>query len=292
MNIVKRTIGKEGFAVDIVSKMYKAPIRFLEGVIVGLGGILPGISGGTLCAAFGMHKIFSECIARPFSNTKKHFLDLIFFIFGGVLGFVGLASASEALFDRFPAHFICMFAGMLLGTFPSLWKDAGSDGRGRNGIFCLAFSFLFFSALLYLLGKVEMISLTPNAFGFALCGVLWGLSILLPGLSASTAIMFLGLYQPMLEGISKMDFSILLPMAGGGIICFIFVGKAISIGYRKHYEILSHCTLGAVLATTGMLLLSADTIYFWMILLGTALSLPLGLTQKESLRKADFLKCS
>lgn len=34
----------------------KSVMLIIKGVFVGFGAIMPGISGGTLCAAFGMYK--------------------------------------------------------------------------------------------------------------------------------------------------------------------------------------------------------------------------------------------
>ena len=34
---------------------FKGLLWFLEGIIVGFGAIMPGLSGGTLCVAFGMY---------------------------------------------------------------------------------------------------------------------------------------------------------------------------------------------------------------------------------------------
>ena len=37
----------------------------LEGIIVGFGAIMPGISGGTLCVAFGMYKPLMGVLSTP-----------------------------------------------------------------------------------------------------------------------------------------------------------------------------------------------------------------------------------
>ena len=65
---------KGGFMKNtIIQKWQNAPIRFLQGVAVGLGGILPGISGGTLGAAFGIHQMLTECISQPKEKLLLYF---------------------------------------------------------------------------------------------------------------------------------------------------------------------------------------------------------------------------
>ena len=58
-------IGRESLASLLV--------RFAEGLIIGIGGILPGVSGGVLCIVFGLYQPVMEVFAAPVQNLKKHF---------------------------------------------------------------------------------------------------------------------------------------------------------------------------------------------------------------------------
>ena len=44
----------------------------LQGVLVGFGAILPGVSGGTLCVAFGMYKPLISVLSEPGKNLKRY----------------------------------------------------------------------------------------------------------------------------------------------------------------------------------------------------------------------------
>ena len=270
----------------IIQKWQNAPIRFLQGVAVGLGGILPGISGGTLCAAFGIHQMLTECISQPKEKLLLYFRELVFFVLGGAVGFIGLAKGSAVLYGLFPAEFTCAFAGLLLGTYPALWQSAGAQGRSRKGVLTLLTSF-FALSLFFILGNSSLqITLQPNGLGFLICGILWGLGIILPGLSASTAILFIGLYQPMLEGIGELNPAVLLPLGTGAFLCVLFMGKAVALGYQKRYEILSHGVLGAISATTVMLIFSAERMCIEWLSIGFLLTCPKKIKRKPA--KADF----
>ena len=272
----------------IIQKWQNAPIRFLQGVAVGLGGILPGISGGTLCAAFGIHQMLTECISQPKEKFLLYLRELVFFVLGGAVGFIGLAKGSAVLYGLFPSEFTCAFAGLLLGTYPALWQSAGAQSRSKKGLISLLISFFALSLFLILGNSSLQITLQPNGLGFLVCGILWGLGIILPGLSSSTAILFIGLYQPMLEGIGELNPSVLIPLGAGAFLCVLFMGKAVALGYQKHYEILSHGVLGAISATTVMLILSAERLYIIWLAVGFFLSCPKGIKRKPA--NADFQK--
>ena len=51
--------------------------RFLlllsQGVIMGIGAVLPGISGGVLCVIFGIYQPMMETLAHPKKGIKKPF---------------------------------------------------------------------------------------------------------------------------------------------------------------------------------------------------------------------------
>ena len=47
-------------------------LRVIQGVIIGAGAILPGISGGVLCVAFGIYQPMMAVLAKPLKNFPKH----------------------------------------------------------------------------------------------------------------------------------------------------------------------------------------------------------------------------
>ena len=45
-------------------------VKMLQGALIGLGAVLPGISGGVLCVVFGIYKTIMEFLADPFKKLK------------------------------------------------------------------------------------------------------------------------------------------------------------------------------------------------------------------------------
>ena len=108
--------------------VWQAILWIIQGCLVGIGAILPGVSGGTLCYVFGIYDQVLEVLANPIKGIKKHWLMLIFVGIGGALGFVGFAGVTEALLAWNKPVVLCVFVGLILGTVPELWKDSGSQG--------------------------------------------------------------------------------------------------------------------------------------------------------------------
>lgn len=225
-------------------------LLMFKGVLVGFGAIMPGISGGTLCVAFGMYQPIMNLLTHPFEELKKNWLTLLFFILGGGLGFIGLSGLASWLMEKNEGAVVCAFIGFILGTVPELWHDAGKKGRKASSYISMAAGFAILLAILLILKNSASVNLSADVWGFLLCGVLWGLSFVVPGLSSSTLIIFFGLYQQMLDGISKLSLGVVIPLAIGAAACLLILPRGVNAAFGKWYSQLSHAIIGVVLAST------------------------------------------
>ncbi len=237
----------------------KAILWIVQGFIVGLGAILPGISGGTLCYAFGIYDQILEVLSSPFKGIKKHWKMLIFVGVGGGLGFVGFAGITEQLLKWNEAVVLCVFVGLIAGTVPELWHDAGKEKRNKFSILSLVISFIAISAVFYLFKNVLQLTIAPNFVGWLICGVLWGLSFIVPGFSSSTLLLFFGIYEQMSHGISHLDFAVLIPLGCAMLATLLLFSKLMKLVFDKYHSIVSHAVMGFVIATTLMILPSFNT---------------------------------
>jgi len=253
------------------NKLWLCLLWILEGIVVGFGAILPGISGGTLCVAFGMYRPIIEAISDLKNGIKKHGLMLGVFLLGVAVGFVGLSGIAAILLESNTALVTCAFVGFILGTFPELWRDAGARGRGKGCYVSLVACFAVMLAVLVVLKSELSLIIVPDAWGFLLCGLLWGLSFIVPGLSSSSLLLFFGLYQPMLAGISGFDLKVLIPMGLGMLGCVLALSKAVGLAYKKHYSVISHGVLGIVAATAVMIFPLAGSPLEWTVNIFTVL---------------------
>ena len=109
------------------NKLLLCLVWLLEGAVVGFGAILPGISGGTLCVAFGMYRPIIDTLSNLKSGISKHGIMLGIFLLGLAVGFVGLSGIASTLLEKNSVLMTCAFIGFIFGTFPELWRDAGAE---------------------------------------------------------------------------------------------------------------------------------------------------------------------
>lgn len=244
------------------NKIIQAILWIVQGFIVGIGAILPGVSGGTLCYAFGIYDQVLEVLSSPIKGIKKHWFMLIFVGLGAATGFIGFAGVTNWLLSLNEAVVLCVFVGLIAGTLPDIWRDAGKLGRGKGSYIGLAVSFVAISAVFFVFKNIWHISIAPNTVGWLICGVLWGLSFIIPGFSSSTLLLFFGIYEPMSHGISTLDFGVLIPLGVAMLATLLLFSRLMRLVFDKFFSVISHCVIGFVVATTLMILPSFNTAWY------------------------------
>lgn len=228
-------------------------IKVLQGSLIGLGAVLPGISGGVLCVIFGIYKTVMEFLADPFRKFKTHVPKLIPVGIGGVIGFLGIAKVLEFLLEKYPAPSVCLFIGLIGGMLPSLFREAGEQGRNKKSWISMVIAMIFIFALLISL-QILQVQITPNFAWYLFCGFCLALSVIAPGMSFSTLLMPLGLYEPFVGGIGNLDFAVLIPGGIGALATVILFAKAVDTLFEKHYSVAFHAIVGIVIAATIMII--------------------------------------
>ena len=228
-------------------------IKILQGSLIGLGAVLPGISGGVLCVVFGIYKTIMEFLADPFKTFKTHFPRLLPVGLGAVIGFLGIANLLSILLERYPAPSVCLFIGLISGMLPSLFREAGEQGRNRASNISLFVAMIATFALLISL-QIFSVQITPNFVWYLFCGFCLALSVIAPGMSFSTLLMPLGLYEPFVAGIGHMDFAVLVPGGIGALATVVLFSKAVNALFTKHYSVAFHAIVGIVIAATIMII--------------------------------------
>jgi putative membrane protein len=226
------------------------PLRIIQGAIVGGGAILPGVSGGVLCVAFGIYKPLMELLSHPVKSYKKHYRLILPFLIGWILGFCGLARLTELLFSVSSTAAVSIFAGLVAGTLPHLYTEAGDGNVRKTSYVAMTVSAFLMYALLSLLKNGAAAEITPNIGWYILCGIIWGLSLVVPGLSSSSILIFLGLYEPIASGIADLQPDVILPLIGGIVITVVLSAKLVDSLFQKHYQATYFTVLGIVFAST------------------------------------------
>mgnify|MGYP006299086487 CR=1 FL=1 len=229
-------------------------VRLAKGALVGIGAIVPGFSGGVLAVVFGIY----EPLLRFLANLRVKFIqNFLYFLPVGIGGFTGVVAFSAVVdyaFTNHAAQFTWLFIGFITGTFPSLFKTAGKEGRTIPHWFVLFGMAVATFYYMHWMETIQNVALAPNLWTWLLSGALMGLGLVVPGMSPSNFLIYLGLYQPMASGIRQLDFGVIIPIILGVVERILVFAKLIAWLFNRKYALMYHLILGIVVGSTAAII--------------------------------------
>lgn len=224
--------------------------RFVKGMFIGSGFILPGVSGGALAAIFGLYEAIIRFLANIFQDFWKNFLFFLPVGLGALSGIVILSFGVSEVLDKYETIVMWFFVGCIIGMLPSLWQEAGKHGRDKKDIGIMVISAIVGAVILGFGSSIFGGQMTPNFFAWILAGFLIALGILIPGMSPSNFLLYLGLYKAMADGFKSLDFGVIIPIGIGGLLTVILFSKLVEYIFDHHYSPFFHFIFGVVVAST------------------------------------------
>ena len=224
-------------------------LRLFKGAAVGIGGILPGLSGGVLAVIFGLYDKILNFLGNI---TKDFWKNVIYFIpvgIGGVIGIILFSVVVEKAFGNYQAMFTCLFIGFVVGTLPPLFKQAGKQGRQGIDFIILGLSALAIFFLM-ILGGQSLTAVEPSFLAWLFSGALIGLGVIVPGMSPSNFLIYFGLYDKMAAGISSINLGVIIPLTLGLAICVLSLAKVANWAFDQFYSKMYHFILGTVIGSS------------------------------------------
>lgn len=221
----------------------------LKGALIGMGAILPGISGGVLCLVMGIYRPMMALLAHPLREIRKQFWFFLPVMLGFAAGVLGLSRLVEWMFSFSPLCATWLFIGLIIGTLPGLWREAGAQGRPTGSLISGGVAFIIAFGGLLALTLMGSARVEPSTFIWLVCGVLWAVGFLVPGLSPSSLFIFMGVYPVMTAGIADLNMSVILPMGLALAVTVLILSRAVNALFRSRFPYAMHVCLGIAIAS-------------------------------------------
>jgi len=98
--------------------------------------------------------------------------------------------------------------------------------------------------------SIQNMTIAQSFGSWLLSGALIGLGVVVPGMSPSNFLIYLGLYQPMAAGIKTLDLGVIIPLFLGLVACVLIFARLVSWLFDKSYALMYHLILGIVIGST------------------------------------------
>lgn len=229
----------------------------ISGVIIGIGFIIPGVSGGILAVLLGVY----DKIIYSISNFKEDILKNSGFLFvvmtGVLIGSVLFSNVLIYLLETKEFAIKYIFMGLIIGGLPSLVKEIKSHNKERINMKFLLIA-LILSVGLFIIEKSSIIKLDSNnltVWNLIFAGLFYSSGKIIPGISGAALLMLLGIYEYLLGilanplALSFNEIISLLPFFVSFVISAILLVKTINYLLKKHYNKTYSAILGFVLGS-------------------------------------------
>lgn len=253
--------------------------KSIQGFIIGVGAILPGVSGGVMAVSMGLYAGMIEAVSHFFGNPRKHFAFLWPIALGGFAGVWATTGVLRWGLARFEDQLIFLFMGFVAGGIPDLIRE--TKGRGRYKFGYLVAAFMGASAMVgvWLANAAMPAQYTVQGIGPWQAGIAGGImsaGTIIPGISNSFILMYLGWYEPVMSAIHRLDMQILPYLALGFLAVSLGIIKAVNAAFSKHPGYAYSAVTGFTIASMA-LICPTGTQLLWLNLLlmatGAALAL-------------------
>lgn len=209
--------------------------NFFKGIIVGIGGISPGLSGSVLLVILGLYQKTINSISNFFKNPKENLKFLLPLVLGGGLGVILFSKIVNFLLSNFEMYTRFAFLGLILGTIPLFYREVRKEGYDKKYTVYTVISFIFgivlFTCNKNLFTKIE----NPNLFQSVLLGIAVAGSSIVPGVDSAVILSTLGLYELYVDSIANFVIPILIPAGVGLLLGGIIISFVMNKLMKKYY---------------------------------------------------------
>lgn len=227
--------------------------NFCKGFIVGIGKIIPGVSGAILAISMGIYDKCIEYICNFKCNKKESIKYLFPVVIGIILSIIWFSKIISFCLNKF--YFITMmfFVGLIIGGIPAVVKKVG-----MKDYFVVFVSFVFF--FLISIGNISNVYCVKDSFidyiVFFLSGFIEAVGTVVPGISSTALLMIVGTYNNVINAIGNLDnIKILIPFAIGFFVGLLLMVKLINYLFSKCKNKVFAFSLGVLLSSIILLVI-------------------------------------
>lgn len=260
--------------------------KLLQGMVVGIANIIPGVSGGTMMVAMGLYDKLIHAITHLKSDFKESLKLLIPIFLGAAIAIVALSRIFEYLLTNYPIPTNFAFCGLIAGSLPFIFKKV----KGHSVSVGKGICFVIFFAIVILMAVMGETSGNAADVSFGLInvvkllavGVIAAATMVVPGVSGSMMLMLLGYYDTILKTINKfmdalvtfdmqdilVQCCVLIPFGIGVILGIFLIAKLIEFIFSKAEIHAYYAIIGLIVASPIAILLKTDWSHFSVLMLG------------------------
>ncbi len=229
--------------------------NFLYGILIGIGFIMPGVSGGVIATIIGIYDNTIYILNNPFKDIKYTFKFLIPLFIGVITSILLFSKILIFVLNNYKYYTSYAFIGLILGSIPYLFKEVKNREHKNVLLLPLIVSFIFGIILYIISNKLLINNTTITPLKMIIAGFFYATGKIVPGISGSSLLIFLGVYEYLLNIIANpfkiylIDIYNLLPFIISLLISLVIIIKLVNYLIKNHYLITYSFIIGFILSS-------------------------------------------
>lgn len=236
---------------------------FLKGLIIGIGKVLPGISGSLIAISFGLYDKLITIVNEL--KIKQNIAFLLKMCSGIIVGIVFGSKIMSFFLNKYYLYTMSVISGIIIYITFNIYKKE-KPAYKRDWLYVL-FSFMS----IYLLNKINIFNVGINNYVLVIIiGFIDALTMIVPGISGTAIFTMLGVYEFFLSILSNL-FNKYIIFFGIGLIGGIFITtKIVAYFLKKHHKKFYLVILGFSIASlvSVLKLISTNLMSIFLIIIG------------------------
>lgn len=225
----------------------------LQGFIIGIGKIIPGVSGAMFAMMFGVYERALKVISNLKNELKGNFTFISILGCSVLLAIIFGSNIIDKCLDKYYIQTMFLFIGMMIAGIKPLLKNVkGQRLSVKNMVLTISIS-----VILLVISLIDFQngggSIPKNLFSIVMLfvsGFLDAMATIIPGICGTALLMILGYYDTVISSLGDIfNFSnfghnvfVLFPFVTGLIVGVIVVSKFVSYLF-KNYKIEAYYTI-------------------------------------------------
>ena len=226
-------------------------LTIIKGFIIGGSMLIPGVSGGTMAMILKLYRRLITSISSFMKHKKESVLFLLQFCIGAGAAWLILSRPMVALNGAFPKQMACFVVGAIVGGIPVIYRETKET---KFSIWSLVFLAICL-VLVFGLAALPRNGFENSGAGLGgvmiqfLAGILGALALILPGISFSSMLYMMGVYDFIWGAVGNRDVVALLPFGLGMIIGILFLTKFLDVAMTRFPHATYMIILGFVIGS-------------------------------------------
>ena len=177
---------------------------FFKGVLIGIGKIIPGVSGSVIAISLGIYDNIIYCLSTILKSTIRNIKYLLPIFLGILLPIILGSRLILYLLNKYYFVTMMFFIGLMSGGIKPIFNEIKNKQNTRNIIIMTIPIILFL--ILDIILKTVNITIEYNSINCVFLGVVEAISSIVPGVSGTALMMMLGVYDKVLLMISSTQY--------------------------------------------------------------------------------------